>query len=687
MRPWQDVTVQFVVPGALHATFYNNVSAPIATSIHFPFSASVPAAQQVRYRGYLKLPYIGDWSIQFIGCTFTLGAARFDGVKIAADSVSGTNSTIKISITEQSLLHDFVFHCSNFSVTHSSVKFFHSHLNSTSSFQPSVYAGFNVLAKTFYGQGLWATYYDSIAMPRVASPSQFPSQSFSPSNIKVLYTHFAIRWSGFIQVNSSRVYTFAFRCGAHHISSLKINDRIASSFMDDVSGTVNILLLTMFLHSVELHEIDISIQFMPYFMTNFVQQAYELLWIERSQPSSSIASQLIPFPLQSLFSSISSSKVIANDMLQFSWSFPLETRVVEGMPLARGKGLDRYNSPLLLVVNSGYICAATSSFSPSTFVTVMTAGVATSLLFTSRDEFANVAESVPIMSLWGVEKSRSHSVSATMSSEHTSSTTTLLLPPITNSLIAQYTADSFSSASRIWNDISGNGNHATEIGGTISVVRPVGSAPYIQGGPTSSITFPETVLPSSYTLFYVARYNGASRQRIFRGLTTNWLSGFWANKAGVAHHGCWITPQTDYHGTNWVTASDRAHSFRSNGVRRSTTASCHTSTRLTINAGGEPSDFAVQIVLVYNRSLSDSEVTSVESWMSVFSLISHENLVVRAPSSAQVALSFFTTLSGQIVMCVHQRCFNLHFRCVPLCCAIGGAHIGRSECLCVKCNK
>jgi hypothetical protein len=567
------------------------------------------------------------------------------------------------------------------------VKFVHSHLNSAASFEPSVYAGFNVLAKTFYGQGLWATYYDSIAMPRVASPNQFPLQSLSPSNIKVLYTHFAIRWSGFIRVNSSRVYTFAFRCGSEHIASLKIDDRTALSFMDDVSGTVNILLLTMFLHSGELHEIDISIQFTPYFMTNFVQQTYELLWIERSQPTSSMASQLTPFPLQSMFSTISSSMVIANDMQQFSWTFPLDTRVFEGMPLARGKGFDRYNSPLLLVVNSGYICAATSSFLPSTFVTVMTAGVATSFIFTSRDEFANVAESVPIMSFWGVEKSRSHSVSATISLERTSLTTPLLQPPITNSLIAQYTADSFSSVSKIWTDLSGNGNHATEIGGTISVVRPVGSAPYIQGGPTSSITFPETVLPSNYTLFYVARYNGANRQRIFCGLTTDWLSGFHNNTAGVAFHGSWITPQTDYHGTNWVAASDRAHLFRSNGVRRSTTVSSLTSTRLTINAGGEPSDFAVQILLVYNRSLSDSEVTSVESWMSVFSLISHEKSAAPAPSSAQVAVSFFPTLSGQTIMCVYQLCFHLHLRCVPLCCAIGGAHIGRSECLCVKCNK
>ncbi len=549
----------------------------------------------------------------------------------------------------------------------SSLNFFHSRLNSTSSFQPSVHAGFDVLANTVYGQGLWATYYDRSAQPLVANSNQYPSQSFSPfSSMDIFYTHFQIRWSGFIQVNSSREYTFAFRCDAQHIASLRINDRMASPPMDYVFGrTVNLLLMTSYLHSGELHEIEISIQNPNYLYQAYEKKRIEFLWIEKGQPYSSVTSQLTPFPVESMFSSLSSSNVVTNDVLQFSWTFPLDTRVVEGMPMARGKGLDRRNSPLLLVINSGFICAATSLFLPSAFVTILTAGVTASFQFSTKDEFANAAESVPNISLWFFEKSRGHPVSGTISLEHTTSATTLSLPPIhsiTSGLMAHYTADSFDSSSKIWNDLSGKGNHVTDISGTISVERPAGFAPYIQGSTAASIIFPATVLPLTYTLFYVARYNGPNRNRIFSSLSGNWLSGFWGNRAGVAHHDCWITPVTDHHGTKWVLASDRAHSFRSNGVLRSSTSatSCSLQRRLGINGGGEKSDFAVQIVIVYDRRLSDSEVTLVEDWLSVFSAISNTNTALPALSAspiAPVAVSFFPTLSGQTIGCFHERLF------------------------------
>ena len=87
----------------------------------------------------------------------------------------------------------------------------------------------------------------------------------------------------------------------------------------------------------------------------------------------------------------------------------------------------------------------------------------------------------------------------------------------------------------------------TEVGGTsIDVARPVGAPAYIYGASTAWMKFPEGILPSAtYTLLYVARYNGPSKQRIFTGVSLNWLSGFYNLKIGVAYHGdsCgWITP-------------------------------------------------------------------------------------------------------------------------------------------------
>jgi hypothetical protein len=159
--------------------------------------------------------------------------------------------------------------------------------------------------------------------------------------------------------------------------------------------------------------------------------------------------------------------------------------------------------------------------------------------------------------------------------------------------------------------------------------------------------FPVGVLPSAqYTLFYVARYNGPTRNRILQGVSTNWYSGFWHNIAGGAgHHGSCesiTTTNKDLHGSDWVLGSDRSDRFRSNGVdRTSNTANgCQAFDRLAINTGYfasypgllgvESSDFAIQSVLVYNVKLSDADVQRVEAWLNSFQpVFSPANLQVR----------------------------------------------------------
>ena len=123
----------------------------------------------------------------------------------------------------------------------------------------------------------------------------------------------------------------------------------------------------------------------------------------------------------------------------------------------------------------------------------------------------------------------------------------------------------------------------------------------------------------------MARYNGATRGRIFAGANVDWFSGFHFNKAGISYKGStclWITPTVDLHGNDWVLGSDRSDSFRSNGVDRTANAAngCQQFDRLAINTGwstfgGETSDFAIQSVLVYNVKLSNADVQQVEAWL------------------------------------------------------------------------
>jgi hypothetical protein len=177
-----------------------------------------------------------------------------------------------------------------------------------------------------------------------------------------------------------------------------------------------------------------------------------------------------------------------------------------------------------------------------------------------------------------------------------------------------------------WADTSGSGNHVVEIGGSsISVVQPTGAPKHISGSAAAWMVFPEAILPSSqYTLFFVARFNGATKQRIFQGFNTDWFSGFGGGQSGIAFHAnCeWIGGQSDLHNTDWVIGSDRSNTFRSNGIDRTTRTSkndmCSSFDRLAINTGRRPndgSDFAIQSLLVYDARLSDAEVQVVESWL------------------------------------------------------------------------
>ncbi len=140
--------------------------------------------------------------------------------------------------------------------------------------------------------------------------------------------------------------------------------------------------------------------------------------------------------------------------------------------------------------------------------------------------------------------------------------------------------------------------------------------------------FPVAILPSAdYTLFFVARYDGSTRGRIFQGLNKNFIFGFHNGRAGVAYHhnsiGCgFITEGIDLHGYDWVIGTDRSNYFRSNGVDRTTPNHAHCSDFDTLainvgNEGGEKSDFAIQSLLVYNRKLTDADVLKVEAWLTV----------------------------------------------------------------------
>lgn len=200
------------------------------------------------------------------------------------------------------------------------------------------------------------------------------------------------------------------------------------------------------------------------------------------------------------------------------------------------------------------------------------------------------------------------------------------LPPATASnvlssnitgLIAAYEGSTFSGTT--WTDDIGTYDTSAYRGTPSISSTQLNGYDILEGTTSDGFQFPSGVLPSTYTLFHVTRYNG-TEGRVFDGVTSNWLSGFHGGKAGVAYHDGWITAQTDHHGTDWVISTDQNSLYRSNGVQRGTSGGS-SSKQLSLNYGyyhsSEPSDWQCAEVIVFNRTLTQTEYEQVEQYLSL----------------------------------------------------------------------
>lgn len=220
-------------------------------------------------------------------------------------------------------------------------------------------------------------------------------------------------------------------------------------------------------------------------------------------------------------------------------------------------------------------------------------------------------------------------------------------PPITTNLLAWYTGGSFDTQNFTWRDLSGQGNHAEVLSpaGTLTVrqgapgsANHLGGQPHLFGNSASRIVFPSRILPAGgYTLFHVARYDGASRGRILTSPTDvccgtsagtyEFFSGFYWGKSGVAYHATplsfstsWITPNSDRHGDAWVLSSDQFNTYRSQGLDRTTRTPLSNrmvqDISMCINCFlAEYSDWSVAAVLAYRGELSTQQMMQVEDYL------------------------------------------------------------------------
>ena len=203
----------------------------------------------------------------------------------------------------------------------------------------------------------------------------------------------------------------------------------------------------------------------------------------------------------------------------------------------------------------------------------------------------------------------------------------------TGSLYARYQADNYDTTTNVWRDSYSSTRDIpsasiTTTGLSKETVSNNGHQfNVIHGTPSTQIQFLCNSGLTSYTLFNVARYTGlGAKGRILStdrscDATANFLSGFWGQNSGMAFHNDWLTNNNaDIHGTDWVVSSDSYQIYRSNGVSRVVSAIGSSDLpSLSINrfenAINEKSDFMIADVIIFNKQLSLSQITTIENYL------------------------------------------------------------------------
>ena len=119
-----------------------------------------------------------------------------------------------------------------------------------------------------------------------------------------------------------------------------------------------------------------------------------------------------------------------------------------------------------------------------------------------------------------------------------------------SNMVGWYDADNYDSTTKIWKDKSEADNDSYYTSGYPSIIYyNLNKNPVISGTTSDSIRLPlgnyyyGGTGYQDFTFFFVARYSGTTRRRIFNDLENDWHTGFDnADKVGISYHGAggWV---------------------------------------------------------------------------------------------------------------------------------------------------
>jgi hypothetical protein len=188
---------------------------------------------------------------------------------------------------------------------------------------------------------------------------------------------------------------------------------------------------------------------------------------------------------------------------------------------------------------------------------------------------------------------------------------------------------SVSLGTSTWSDKSGNGNDGS-IGGSPTLASTSGNGASaittaLSGGTSDYVSWiGKSLLPSDYTCFTVARYSGATKERIWGGSnqgggSSGWFTGHHSSKAGVGYANGWVGPSgTDFYGTNWVISVQSPYYYQANG--NASTLGTGGTTYITTDFGcnyktDEASNFQTVECIIYNSTLGGTNRSTVLNYL------------------------------------------------------------------------
>jgi hypothetical protein len=272
-------------------------------------------------------------------------------------------------------------------------------------------------------------------------------------------------------------------------------------------------------------------------------------------------------------------------------------------------------------------------------------------------------------------------VSRTVIVSTSSSASSGMILPVTSGLLAHYSWYSWKNTTT-WEDLSGNGNHMTNVSAGTSALVTAENAnmtdndtgarfPYIAGNTSSQwdmagLTGAERLTQNSWTYIHIHRYDpaGSDYGRILGVHGDDALFGTFWGYVGNSFHAGWLGggdfPGHNYvpprFGGHWVFHIERPGTMWRTTTKDSawtgplTGGNPNMSFRPTLNAANSRSDWNVAELILFNRKLSDAEVESFKTWLMDYKAGNiHDNYTSYVPPvSAPVILGLPWTMVKRV---------------------------------------